>query len=586
MSQQGYPYPNFTPPSNVAQPNGGGATGNGTTTSQASFALQQLQLLQQQLQQSQQGNQTSNYYSDQRQGPNSYPNQYQQPPQQSYNNYNQYPSFNPQQQQNGYQPYPPFPVQQQPQQSNSMYPVKVADSQTTRVPYKTMGNNNNINRNNGGKFKPNKRPRKCYNCKGYGHVSAECPAKRIESELNYRRINHRPDYASGFGGNGVIGGNGNSSGSGLRCFICNSDLHKVMDCPERKNKDEPFDPNACYVCGSREHRAAKCPDRKNEERCFICNSLGHKVANCPQRHPNNDGQGYDGKKGGCFVCNSHFHKAADCPYKRSEAANSDDENGSDYGFACYVCNSKNHKAAQCPQRKKENETEVVCYLCKKSGHRARDCTEKKDKTEEGIPCCWNCNSTEHKARDCPKLCRVCQSTEHETAKCPTIKNGYYNLVKLTERPKKPTQTEPLEPTKKESISSDEHLSGLSLTTSPLTSGSSGAKPITPSPSVTAQLVASTSNIPEIPGLSTSIPGLSSSAPESSDVTHAHPINDPIDSLTNDSPKALSSKEDHENEVSVDTMANSGVSLTNKSSKKSVRFAAVGDEQLSNFKQFY
>ncbi|GMF04945.1 unnamed protein product [Ambrosiozyma monospora] len=206
MSQQGYPYPNFTPPSNVAQPNGGGGggtTGNSTTTSQASFALQQLQLLQQQLQQSQQGNQSSNYYPHQGQGANSYPSQYQQPPQQSYNNNNnnQYHVFNPQQQQNGYQSYQPFPVQQQPQQSNSMYPVRVADTQTTRVPYKPIGNNNNFNRNNGGKFKPNKRPRKCYNCKGYGHVSAECPAKRIESELNYRRINHRPDYANGFGGN-------------------------------------------------------------------------------------------------------------------------------------------------------------------------------------------------------------------------------------------------------------------------------------------------------------------------------------------------------------------------------------------------
>ncbi|CCD67591.1 ATP-dependent RNA helicase glh-1 [Caenorhabditis elegans] len=98
-------------------------------------------------------------------------------------------------------------------------------------------------------------PRVCYNCQQPGHTSRECTEERKPREGRTGGFGGGAGFGNnggndGFGGDGGFGG-GEERGP-MKCFNCKGEGHRSAECPEP--------PRGCFNCGEQGHRSNECPN--------------------------------------------------------------------------------------------------------------------------------------------------------------------------------------------------------------------------------------------------------------------------------------------------------------------------------------
>lgn len=103
----------------------------------------------------------------------------------------------------------------------------------------------------------------------------------------------------------------------LVCYNCRGSGHLMADCPEAK-RDIEQGTGICFKCGSTEHSSSRCsvklpPGKFPYAKCFICGETGHLSKQCPDNP-----KGLYPMGGCCKICESVEHYQRDCPELQSQ----------------------------------------------------------------------------------------------------------------------------------------------------------------------------------------------------------------------------------------------------------------------------
>ncbi|CAK7201007.1 hypothetical protein SEUCBS139899_003708 [Sporothrix eucalyptigena] len=181
----------------------------------------------------------------------------------------------------------------------------------------------------------------CMNCRELGHVSRNCPIKRID----------------------------NTEQATVACQNCGSEGHRLRDC-----KAPRVDKFACRNCGQSGHNSKGCTEPRSAEgvECRKCGETGHFSRSCPQ--------GGDGG-GGCHNCGQEGHMVRDCTEPRK--------------MMCRNCDQEGHTARECPEP--INMDKMQCRNCDEFGHMSKDCLQPRNM--ERVKCS-NCQQMGHFQSKC------------------------------------------------------------------------------------------------------------------------------------------------------------------------------------------
>lgn len=118
--------------------------------------------------------------------------------------------------------------------------------------------------------------RQCFNCKKYGHVSANCPEEQQRPRPAEAHTTNQPTTTTT--------ATTAQRTDERRCYNCKELGHISRHCPNAPAQ-RPNDGNLqCYSCGELGHIAPNCPKKA----CRKCGELGHTALRCEKGSSNNE----------------------------------------------------------------------------------------------------------------------------------------------------------------------------------------------------------------------------------------------------------------------------------------------------------